>query len=229
MSITCDPSAFCIWEHSQIVADLYRRRCRLEEPEMDCAAQATSILCPYLQAGQRVLDAGCGSGYFFHSLQKLGVSVEYHGLDASSRLISIGRDELPLFGCHASNLHQGRIEECRFEVDHCVCMNVLSNIDHFYRPLESLFRGTRQTVLLRESLWNQPSSFLYVRDRFLDAGINLRVHVNTYNIREVCDFAEEFGFSAEIVTDMRTQGKPENVIGFDHYWTFILFRRTIRT
>ena len=54
----------CIWEHSTTVRELYRRRCRKEEPEMTAHAQAAEILAGIAGPGETLLDAGCGSGYF---------------------------------------------------------------------------------------------------------------------------------------------------------------------
>ena len=80
-------AAYSIWEHSATVHDLYRRRAAGNEPEMDCAAQAAELLSERLTAGDSVLDAGCGSGYLWHSLRNRGLDVEYWGVDASSSLI----------------------------------------------------------------------------------------------------------------------------------------------
>ena len=106
-----------------------------------------------------------------------------------------------------------------------VCLNVLSNIDNFHRPLERMLLAARKSVILRESCWDAPAQYLYVKDVYLDADVSLKVHVNTYNRAEILDFASQYGFEGEFVTDRRTQGRPESVIGYDHHWTFIVLRR----
>jgi hypothetical protein len=216
---------FNIWEHSAQVKSLYRRRCRLEEPEMDCAAQAMEILASLADPADQLLDAGCGSGYLFHSLKNKGLALEYEGIDACRGLIDIGREELPYYGCAASRLQVMRIEDLAGSVDHVVCLNVLSNIDNYHRPLERLLLTARKSVVLRESCWEKPSQYLYVRDRFLDPEVSLKVHVNTYCLHEIIKFAKAYGFFCEAITDRRTKGQPEPVIGYDHYWTFLVFRR----
>lgn len=215
---------YCIWEHSSTVKDLYARRCRLEEEEMTCAAQAAELLAPHVSAGDTLLDAGCGSGYFFHSIRSRDIPVEYFGIDAAPSLIKIGRSILPQFGLSADRLQVLRIEDLTGEADHVVCMNVLSNIDNFHRPLERLLHCARKTVVLRESL-NEKADYSYVRDRFLDEDVDLRVYVNTYSIGEVADFIQSYGFRVQSFTDRRTGGRPELVIGYPHYWNFLVAHR----
>jgi len=214
---------FNIWEHSSTVAELYKRRCRLEEPEMDSAKQAAGILGEFARPGETIFDAGCGSGYFYHSVRPLGLS--YHGLDSSPRLIGIGRNELPSFGLEPSRLVCARIEDAEFSCDHAVCLNVLSNIDNFHRPLERLLSGARRSVILRESAWDRPANYSYVMDRFLDEGHELYVHVNTYCVNDLLDFARQRGFLAEHRLDERTRGQAEMVIDHPHHWSFFVFRR----
>src|SRR5438128_6884309 len=101
---------YCIWEHSANVRELYARRCRLEEEEMTCAAQAAELLAPRVSPGDTLLDVGCGSGYFFHSLKKRGIEVEYHGIDAAPSLIETGHKYMPAFGLPPERLQVMRIE-----------------------------------------------------------------------------------------------------------------------
>ncbi|GAA5263001.1 class I SAM-dependent methyltransferase [Methanocalculus sp. MC3] len=212
---------YSIWEHSQIVEELYTKRCRNEIEEMTCARQAAKLLSCYLQEGDSILDVGCGTGYFYHSLRNRGLRVEYHGIDASEKLISIGRSILPDWGLPEERLRVIRIEDLDASVDHIVCMNVLSNIDNYHKPLERLLNCTRKSIILRESL-DDHASYSYVVDKYLDEGINLKVYVNTYPIIEVIDFIESYGFHVQQIQDERTGGKPEMVIDYPHYWKFLL-------
>jgi SAM-dependent methyltransferase len=217
-------SRFSIWEHSERVKDLYASRARGEQPEMTCAAQAAELLKPLIAPGDSLLDAGCGSGYFFHSLRARGIDVEYYGVDASETMIEIGRRELAAHGLPPERLMPLRIEDLHGSVEHVLCMNVLSNIDNFHRPLERLLRMATKSLILRESL-KVGAEYLYVRDRFLDEGCGLKVHVNAYDIGEVTALIESEGFRVRRVTDERTGGEPEDVIGYPHYWTFLEARR----
>jgi ubiquinone/menaquinone biosynthesis C-methylase UbiE len=217
--------AYNIWEHSRTVRDLYARRCRLEAEEMTCAAQAAELLVPRVAPGDLLLDVGCGSGYFFHSLKSRGIDVQYFGIDAAPSLIAIDREHMPAHGLPPDRLVAMRIEDLTGEVDHTVCMNVLSNIDNYQRPLERLLKITRKTLVLRESL-KTGASYRYVKDEFLDPGCDLKVYVNAYDLEETCDFIRSYGFEPNVVVDRRSNGEPELVIGYPHYWTFVIAARS---
>lgn len=215
---------YSLWEHSRSVAELYERRARGEAEELTCHAQAAELLAPNVSDGDTVLDVGCGSGYFFHSLRNRDIPAEYWGIDATPSFIATGRRALARHGLAPDRLTTLRIEDLAGSVDHVVCINVLSNIDNYHRPLERLLDCARKTVILRESL-APTTSYHYVADHFLDPGIILNVYVNTYAIDDVLEFCRARNFDAEIVTDQRSGGSPEMVIGHPHYWTFLVARR----
>ena len=191
---------------------------------MDCARQAAAILSKYFRQGESLLDVGCGSGYFFHSIS--GMKLHYTGIDAAPSLIRTGQEEMPRWGCSKERLICARIEDLQGAVDHVVCLNVLSNIENFHRPLERLLKIAGKTLILRESIWDLPSKYCYVQDTFLDKGVNLHVHVNTYNSSEIQLLARRMGFIATPLMDVRTQGKAEQVIGHPHHWSFMVFKKT---
>lgn len=191
---------------------------------MTCAAQAAELLAPRVSKGDVVLDVGCGSGYFFHSLRKRNIPVQYFGIDSSPTLIDIGRKYMPAFDLSPDNLRVLRVEDLDAAVDHVICMNVLSNIDNFHRPLERMLVSASKTVILRESC-NDVGEYSYVRDGYLDPGCNLKVYVNTYSTSEIEKFISSYGFKVQQVVDRRTGGKPEMVIGYPHYWTFLVAKR----
>jgi SAM-dependent methyltransferase len=209
----------CIWEHSATVRELYTRRARDEAEEMTCAAQAAELLASLAEPGDSLLDVGCGSGYFFHSLKRRAIPLEYHGIDAAPSLVAIGRRELPAHGVPAERLRVMRIEDLDGAVDHVLCMNVLSNIDNYHRPLERLLGMARKSLILRESA-KEGAAYAYVRDLYLDPGTDLKVHVNAYDADELEAFIASQGFSVERITDRRSGGLPELVIGHPHWWTF---------
>ena len=212
------------WEHSAAVLELYRRRARDEVEEMTCAGQAAELLAGIARPGEALLDVGCGSGYFYHSLRRRGLALDYHGLDATRAFIEVGRRELYAFGLPPERLSHLRVEDFEGQADHVLCMNVLSSLDNFHRPLERVLKAVGRSLILRESI-RDAASYLYVRDDFLDPGIDLKVHVNTYDRAEVIDFIESYGFSVREVTDRRSGRLPETVIGYPHHWTFLVATR----
>jgi ubiquinone/menaquinone biosynthesis C-methylase UbiE len=209
----------CIWEHSTTIRELYTRRARGDAEEMQCAAQAAELLGPVAAPGDSLLDAGCGSGYFFHSLKRRAIPLEYHGIDAAPSLVAIGQRELPAHGLAAERLRVMRIEDLDGTVDHVLCMNVLSNIDNFHRPLERLLKVARKSLILRESA-KEGAAYAYVRDPYLDPCVDLKVHVNAYDAGELEAFIARNGFRVERIIDRRSGGLPELVIGHPHWWTF---------
>lgn len=211
---------FNIWEHSATVRELYARRCRREAEEMTSHRQAISLLAPHVVRGDSVLDAGCGSGYLFHSLGALPAPVEYYGIDCSPSLLDIGREVLPAHGLAPDRLIEMRLEDLRAEVDHALCINVLSNIDNYHRPLERLLLAARRSVILRESI-GESSLYTYVVDKYLDSGVELRVHVNRYARAELAAFIESYGFEVRFHVDEHSGGRPQNVIDHPHWWTFV--------
>lgn len=215
---------YCIWEHSATVRDLYLRRCRREAEEMTSHRQAAELLALRVKPGDTLLDAGCGSGYFYHALSSRRIPAEYWGVDAAPSLIEIGRSVLPAYGLPSERLLPWRIEDLDGNVDHTVCLNVLSNIDNYHRPLERLLRMTKRSVILRESL-KQGAEYHYVQDRYLDPDVTLNVHVNHYDVEDVCAFIRSYRFTVRQVIDERTGGKPEDVIGYPHFWTFLVADR----
>jgi SAM-dependent methyltransferase len=216
--------AFSIWEHSRHVRDLYRARARGEAEEMICAAQAAEFLAGIVLPGEALLDIGCGSGYFLHSLKRRGIPAEYYGIDASPSLIAIGREELSRHGLPEDRLRVLRIDDLAGSVDHVLCMNVLSNIDNWHRPLERMTEIARRSIVLRESL-KRGSRYTYVKDEHLDPGVDLHVHVNAYDIDEVLGFLTNRGFAVRVVEDRRSGGHPEMVIGHPHWWNFVIAER----
>ncbi len=191
---------------------------------MTCHAQAAELLRPLARPGDTLLDVGCGTGYYFHSLQKRKIPVAYHGIDPTSRFISLAKKYLPPYGLNPDQLHDLRIEDTRAEVDHVVCINVLSNIDNYQKPLERMLLAARKSVILRESC-HEHASYSYVRDDFLDAGVRLNVYVNTYAIGDITDFITRYGFDVEVVVDDRANNEAEYVIGHPHYWKFLVCTR----
>jgi len=215
---------YSIWDHSPAVLDLYTRRARREAEEMTCAAQAAELLSEIARPGDTLLDVGCGTGYFFHSLKDRAIPVEYTGVDATARFIEIGRATLPRFGLAPEQLVAGRIEDLDGEADHLVCMNVLSNLDNYHRPLERMLLMARKSVILRESI-KDGAEYRYVVDKYLETDRPLKVHVNAYDRREIASFIESYGFAVREVVDARAGGGPEPVIDYPHYWTFLVATR----
>jgi len=215
---------FNIWEHSAIVRDLYARRARAEE-EMDAAAQAAEILSRYLQPGMSLLDAGCGSGYYYWSFKRRGLDVEYYGLDYSPTLIQIGRRYMPRSGLHPQRLQVAAIEDLDTRFDAVICFNTLSWCPDFRRPLERLCQSAQKYILIRTNLGEQ-TIYRWEIDGYLDVGYNhLKAYWNMYSETEVTAFMQALGFEVLPMTDDRTGGRLELVVGKPYYWKILFGQR----
>ncbi len=217
-----------IWEHSAVVRDLYAQRAQGRAPEMDAHAQAVEILAPNLlstEGNMTVLDAGCGSGYLFHSFRARNLAVEYHGLDCSPGLIALGRRFLPDFGLPPERLEEGLIENIRERFDVVVCLNTLSWLPDWRLPLDRLCAAARRLLLVRTNLGPARKARWEI-DGYLEDGYNhLRAYWNLYPEAEVGDFIAAEGFEVELIPDRRTGSLMETVVGKPYWWKFILARR----
>ena len=213
-----------IWEHSSQVRELYTHRAR-GESEMDAAAQATEIVLPQLAQGDTLLDAGCGSGYYYWSFRRRNAGIEYYGLDYSPSLIEIGRRELAADGLPPERLMVGAIEDLAGSYDAVLCCNTLSWCADFRRPLERLCRAARKFILLRTNLGAE-TVYRWEEDGFLDDGYNhLKAYWNQYSEGKVTDFMEDMGFDVTPIVDARTNGRMEMVVGKPYFWKFLFGRR----
>lgn len=214
------------WANDRNTLELYRRRCRQEAEEMTCAAQAAEILTDKVTPGEMLLDAGCGGGYYYWSFHKRNIPIEYHGLDYTPEMIELARTEMcPRAGLPPDRFTLGAIENLDQEFDNIICFNVLTNSPHYALPLERLLRCARRRILLRESMGDE-LIVRYTPDPYLDEGKrHIRVYHNTYPIREVIAFMEEFGFEVTQIKDERTQDGVEMVCDIPHQWRILLGER----
>ena len=217
-------SRYSIWEHTAALAELYEARAAGTAPELTCHAQAAELLATVAHPGHTVLDAGCGSGALWHALRRRGVPVEYWGVDATRAFVTMAQRYLPGVGVNPAHLIHARLDDLDGAFDHIVSINVLSNLDHFHRPLDRFLRMARHSVILRESIGASPSC-RWVEDRFLDPGVHLSVHVHVFDERVIAEFIRERGFDVRFVTDRHTAGVPEDVIGYAHHWRFAIATR----
>jgi SAM-dependent methyltransferase len=214
------------WANDAATFDLYRRRCRQEAEEMTCAAQAAEILGERVGPGEDLLDAGCGGGYYLHSLRSRNVAVEYHGLDYTPEMIALAREELcPRAAIDPGRFEVGAIEQLDRRFDNVLCFNVLTNSPHYALPLDRLLSCARRRLLLRESLGDS-LEVRYTPDPYLDPGKrHIHVYHNTYPLAEVEAFMVARGFRVTRVFDRRSQDGVEMVVDLPHRWRILVAER----
>jgi ubiquinone/menaquinone biosynthesis C-methylase UbiE len=218
-------SAYNIWEHSANVRQLYAERCLDEIEEMTCARQCAEILKPLLDSTSTVLDAGCGSGYYWHSLRRVGIECQYYGIDYSPTLIDIGRHHLPPFGLSASRLRAAMIEDLDTRYDAIICFNVLPWLPHYHQGLERLCAASGRYLLIRTAL-DEEESIRYEEDGYLDEGYNhLKSYWNIYAQNEFEEYIAAQGFRINRIRDERTGDGIEMVVGKPFPWRILLCER----
>jgi len=214
------------WANDRNTLALYRRRCRGEAEEMTCAAQAAELLGGMVRPGESLLDAGCGGGYYLHSLRSRGIAVDYHGLDYTPEMIELARAEMcPRTDLPPERFELGAIEDLEAEYDSVLCFNVLTNSPHYALPLERLLTSARRRIVLRESLGDE-LVVRYTPDPYLDEGKrDVRVYHNMYPIEEVSAFMREHGFAVTRIPDRRSNDGVEMVVDIPHQWRILLGER----
>jgi len=70
----------------EIIADHFNQTRYRDWPEF-------AVFKKYIKSGDKVLDAGCGNGRLYDSLQEL--KIDYQGVDISSKLIKTARSKFP--------------------------------------------------------------------------------------------------------------------------------------
>lgn len=218
---------FNIWEHSQNVRELYALRAE-GESEMDAAAQAAEMLAPFINGWNpprppRLLDAGCGSGYMYHSFKKRGLAVEYYGLDYSPGLVEIGRGILPKYGLAAEHLINGSIEDLTGRsFDLVALLNTLTFCPDFRQPLDRLAETGARVIIIRDN-FGPETVRRWETDGYLDAGYNhLKAYWNQWDVNETSAFLAGYGFAVAPWEDRRTKGQVEMVVDKPYYWSWLL-------
>ena len=80
-------------------------------------------------AGARVLDVGCGSGYFLHRLREFGAG-ECHGIDLMENRIAEGRERYPTVHFHVGSATELTFETGAFDlVTQFTCLSSVVDAD----------------------------------------------------------------------------------------------------
>lgn len=222
-----------IWEHSSQAAELYALRAAGEAEEMDASAQAVELLAPFIQNFDRpakLLDAGCGSGYLWHSFKSRDLGVDYYGLDYSPSLINIGRRILPDLGLPAEKLICGAMEDLDgLSFDLITLINTLTCCPDFRQPLDRLALTGARVILIRDN-FGPETVIRWEEDGYLDPGYNhLKAYWNRWSLGEVSSFLSEYGFRSEAIIDRRTSGEMELVVDKPYFWSWLLAVRDAPT
>ncbi|MBI21872.1 MAG: hypothetical protein CL780_06470 [Chloroflexi bacterium] len=213
-----------IWRHMEFYQGRLTSRVRNEEPALDCELQCYEILKPLLQPHMKLLDAGCGTGYYYRTLQPL--NIDYYGIDSCPEFIHAGQKEIHRYGLSPKKLRIMDMEDLTGEKYDCViAINSLLYCSNYHVALDRLLNATSKYLLIR-TLLGDSTIYRYEEDGYLDEGYNhLKSHFNIYSINEMSEFISERGFKVTHIVDQHTQDIPEMVIGKIHPWRILLCER----
>jgi SAM-dependent methyltransferase len=225
--------AYNIWEHTrETLFDLYARRARNELSEMTCHQQAAELLVPHVIPGMTVLDAGCGSGYFFWSFKNRNLPIDYHGIDYTASFIEIGRKNIPPEVLPYDRLRVEAIENLTGSYDAVFCINTLFCLPNYHQGLERLALAAKRFLIIRTTL-DRNTLIRYETDDYLDEGFRgpngLKAYFNIWSQSEVMGFLEDLGFKVQHVVDKRTKDDVEISAGKPFPYKFLFCERRERS
>ena len=213
-------SAVNIWQHTkESLYPLYDKRAAGQMAEMDCHAQAAEIYAPFHQKSDSILDAGCGSGYFYHSLAQRNLLGCYYALDYTLDFLEMGKKHLPL--PPERFMHQS-LEETPGQYDIVFCLNTLFCLPDFRQGLERLLLASKKLIIIRSTFADQ-AMIRYENDDYLDDDAkNLKSYFNIFALSEVRSFMEGYGFKISSPQDLRCQGQAEISAGKIFPWQWLV-------
>ena len=216
-----------IWYHTKnSLYPLYEQRAKGLVGELDCHGQAAQIYAPHHLGSDRILDAGGGSGYFYHSLAQRRLLGSYHLLDQNQDFVNIGRKYLPANLPQEAFIH-GSLEEISGSFEAVFCLNTLFALPDYRQALERLLVACCKVIVLRTTL-SDKTEIRYETDDYLDpTGYGLKSYFNIWSIAEVSQFMAGYGFEVEEVTDLRTGGSGEISAGKHFPWRWLVATRAV--
>lgn len=211
-----------IWTRTQnSLYQLYEDRVRGRAEELDCHAQAAEIYAPHHRPEDLILDAGAGSGYFYHSLKKRGLLGRYHLLDFNADFVEQGRQALAGENPRPAFIHQS-IQQTPGQYEAVFCLNTLFCLPDYRQGLERLLEATRKIIIIRTPL-AENNIIRYETDAYLDPGAeNLKSYFNIWSLAEITTFVTTHGFTVTKPVDTRTNDQGEISAGKFFPWRWLV-------
>jgi SAM-dependent methyltransferase len=130
----------------------------------------------------RILDAGCGEGFFYQHLRRDGLPVSYIGSDISFDAVSWAKTEVgPSFNGQMADIHRLPFADAAFPL--VVCLEVLEHIPDSSLGLRELARVSSGYLLL--SVPHEPffRGVNFLRGKHLTGWGNDPEHLHNYSGR----------------------------------------------
>lgn len=184
-----------------------------------------------LKKGERVVDLGCGDGYFLYLLDSLGLDLKITGLDYDSWALKRGRENL---GSRKIKLIQGSVTKLPFQsnfFDKAIMTEVLEHVEKDNTALKEVYRilKPRGIIALTVPNWDFPflwDPFNWILQRFFNTHITTDFwsgiwlgHLRLYKNRDLQNKILKTGFKLEQFKQLTSWCLP-----FNHYLVNIVAR-----
>ena len=194
-----------IWDKDETVELRTFHRTLRKLPEMECAKQLSSLIANIYQKNMTILDVGCASGHYYHSLKNLDIDLIYKGIDSTVKYIEFAKE----YFVNNNNVSFDIIDiynldkELNQKFDIVFCCNVILHLPTFQKPLVNLINASNKYIFVRTLISDKThlSKFLHEDDFDQnDKPINF-CYQNTYSrssIEEFINSNKDFNNKIEI-------------------------------
>lgn len=183
------------------------------------------------QKGERIVDLGCGTGYYLFLLSNLGIKFNLTGFDYDKRVIKEAEDLLSdkEIRFKIGDLH--KIPFKNYEFDKAVMSEVLEHVENDKKVLQEIYKILKPNGILVISVPSISYPFLwdpinYILQHFFNTHIKSGFlsglwsgHLRLYDKLDLKNKFEEAGFKIEKIEELTFWCLP-----FNHYLVNIVAR-----
>lgn len=177
------------------------------------------------KTGDKIIDIGCGDGYYLHLLSSLGIKLKLAGTDLDEEALKTARENLkdkkiPLV--RANLLEKLPFESNNF--DKAVMSEVAEHLPNDVKGLKEVYRIMKSGGLLALTVPHQNYPFLWDPVNWLlERVLNIHIksgfwagiwnqHIRLYSKEQICKVLEKVGFKVNKV-EIQTRW----CLPFNHY------------
>jgi SAM-dependent methyltransferase len=193
------------WDNAEYYQQELRQRALGQLPEMESAKCIARQVAAVFEAGDNILDAGCGAGHYLLSLKRvLAGDFDYKGVDVTAQHVSAAQSAFA--GQSNISFQIGDVRELPFkdkEFSVTICANTIPHMPQAATALRELVRVTRKHLLVRMLVGNE---ILITKkaysDRLDDQGEPIEfAYVNIYTGKFIIDSIGMPAEKVEFLTD----------------------------
>jgi ubiquinone/menaquinone biosynthesis C-methylase UbiE len=144
----------------------------------------------------KVLDVGCGEGFFLVSLARNKVGKTYEGVDNSATAIKLGKKMYPTLDIKIGDIYNLPYKDDSFDL--LICTEVLEHLKDPKKALSELKRVTKKYVIF--SVPNEPFFILsnFFRGKYITRFGNHPEHINHWTYPGFKKFLRKNGLKISI-------------------------------